>query len=234
MKCRNLLQAFCLKAFCRSQREYSSPKILTARSSFLPHPDRCGTRNTLPTHRHEPHKGIVTKRTGLRRLLYKLRSSIRPRARFRFTTRWWLTTDLFQRWRRPVVPTLPDNALVALWFGFNGNNLVQQGASAGVLAASACVNGVPNSVFGQFSYCNAPAFFKAADQAIRTGSCKFRVWGFQMMGAPVRQCEISSLRSGPSDNLPVTYLISQEGCLPRIHWPTHWPHRCDDTRKPQR
>ena len=70
----------------------------------------------------------------------------------------------------PVVPTLPNNAIVALWFGFNGNNLVQQGASPGVLEASACVNGLPNNVFGQFSYCNAPAFFKAANKAVRNGA----------------------------------------------------------------
>jgi hypothetical protein len=29
----------------------------------------------------------------------------------------------------PTPPTLPDNAIVALWFGFNGNNLVQQASS---------------------------------------------------------------------------------------------------------
>src|SRR5208283_6066717 len=69
----------------------------------------------------------------------------------------------------PVTPTLPEKAIVALWFGFNGNNLVQQGASPGVLEASGCVNGLPNNVFGQFSYCNAPAFFRAANEAIRRG-----------------------------------------------------------------
>ena len=69
----------------------------------------------------------------------------------------------------PIPPSLPDNAVVALWFGFNGDNLVQQGASAGVLESSSCVNGLPNNVFGQFSYCNAPAFFRAAHKAIRRG-----------------------------------------------------------------
>ena len=33
----------------------------------------------------------------------------------------------------PIPPTLPNNAVVALWFGFNGDNLVQQGASPDVL-----------------------------------------------------------------------------------------------------
>src|ERR1700687_6097079 len=51
----------------------------------------------------------------------------------------------------PIPPTPPDHAIVALWFGFNGDNLVQQGASPGVLEASGCVNGLPNDVFGQFS-----------------------------------------------------------------------------------
>ncbi len=72
----------------------------------------------------------------------------------------------------PIPPTLPDNAIVALWFGFNGDNLVQQASSPDVLKAARCVNGLPDDVFGQFSYCNAPAFFKAANRAIRRGQLR--------------------------------------------------------------
>jgi len=68
----------------------------------------------------------------------------------------------------PVIPTLPANAVVALWFGFNGNNLTQRTLAINptTLTDSHCVNGTVGSVFGQFSYCNAVAFFAAANAAI--------------------------------------------------------------------
>jgi hypothetical protein len=68
----------------------------------------------------------------------------------------------------PVIPTLPPNAIVALWFGYNGDTLTLQGAD-GLLAGAQCVNGIDGANFGQFSYCNAPAFFHAAHRAIREG-----------------------------------------------------------------
>ncbi|MGA8619019.1 MAG: hypothetical protein WB660_10950 [Candidatus Sulfotelmatobacter sp.] len=114
----------------------------------------------------------------------------------------------------PITPTLPDHAIVALWFGYNGNNLVQQGTSPGVLEANVCVNGLPNNVFGQFSYCNAPAFFKAANQAIRRGQLRVPHLGF---GSDGRVCQsvrdFSVVDQDQSDNLPVTYLISTSGLL---------------------
>jgi hypothetical protein len=114
----------------------------------------------------------------------------------------------------PIPPTLPDNAVVALWFGFNGDSLVQQGASAGVLESSGCVNGLPNDVFGQFSYCNAPAFFKAAHRAIRRGQLYVPPLGVALDG---RRCpsvrDFFVVDQDQSDNLPVTYLISQDGLL---------------------
>src|SRR5882757_7349205 len=71
----------------------------------------------------------------------------------------------------PVIPTLPANAVVALWFGFNGNNLTQRTLAINptTLTDSHCVNGTLGSVFGQFSYCNAVAFFAATNAAIDHG-----------------------------------------------------------------
>jgi hypothetical protein len=69
----------------------------------------------------------------------------------------------------PVVPVLPINNVVGLWFGTNGGTLtlVDNGGS---LAAGVCVNGLlvgtAVSIFGQVSYCNAVAFFAAANTAI--------------------------------------------------------------------
>lgn len=63
---------------------------------------------------------------------------------------------------RPVVPTLPDGAIVALWFGTNADILTLEGDITG----GNCVNGLFTngelSKFGQFAYCNAPTFFANA------------------------------------------------------------------------
>jgi hypothetical protein len=114
----------------------------------------------------------------------------------------------------PAVPAIPNNAIVALWFGFNGNNLIQQGASPGVLRASACVNGVPNNVFGQFSYCNAPVFFRAVRRAIRAGQLEVPRLGIAADNHPCPTVrDFFVVDQDQSDNLPVTYLISADGLL---------------------
>src|SRR5437879_3392127 len=66
----------------------------------------------------------------------------------------------------PVVPTLPAHAVVALWFGYNGNNLLLVG-QPDTLEDARCVNGDAKGIFGQYSYCNAPKFFAAANAAIQ-------------------------------------------------------------------
>lgn len=57
----------------------------------------------------------------------------------------------------PTPVTLPADGVVGIWFGFQGDALKLVGPGAGD-----CVNGLGNSLFGQFAYCNAPAFFAAA------------------------------------------------------------------------
>ena len=113
----------------------------------------------------------------------------------------------------PVVPNLPNHAVVAIWFGYNGNVLTQGGNPA-ALAAGNCVNGLPNNEFGQFSYCNAPAFFKAANRDIREGKLhvpRLGVASDHMTCPTVRSFFV--VDQDQSDNLPVTYLISQGGLL---------------------
>src|SRR5579859_3070921 len=68
----------------------------------------------------------------------------------------------------PTAPTLPANAIVALWGGSNATNITLQG-TGNTLQNANCVNGTQNSVFGQFWYCNAPAFFAEANTAIQQG-----------------------------------------------------------------
>jgi hypothetical protein len=67
---------------------------------------------------------------------------------------------------KPVVPTLPQKAVVGIWFGFNGNALHLKSAGNNALTNGRCVNGLGQSDFGQFAYCNAPAFFAAANQGV--------------------------------------------------------------------
>ena len=114
----------------------------------------------------------------------------------------------------PVPPTLPDNAVVALWFGFNGDNLTQEGADPSVLQDSNCVNGLANNIFGQFSYCNAAAFFHAANRAIRDGKLSVPILGRANDGLPCPTVrDFFVVDQDQSDNLPVTYLISGGGLL---------------------
>jgi hypothetical protein len=117
----------------------------------------------------------------------------------------------------PVVPTLPANAIVALWFGYNGNNLTQQSALRPEdLRDSNCVNGDAdeNSLFSQFSYCNAPAFFTAANQAIKNGQLVIPPLGTgndQQTCPTVRSFAV--VDQDQSDNLPVSYLLTRNGQL---------------------
>lgn len=147
----------------------------------------------------------------------------------------------------PVAPVLPPNAVVGLWFGYNGDNLTLRSANAGrvrrqggngngngnwngngqdALAAGRCVNGLNGSVFGQFAHCNAPAFFSAAQTAIRAGQLQV-----PPLGTGVDGLACPSARSywvadqDPSDNVPTEYLeingrFAQSTALTRAAYPT--------------
>ena len=111
----------------------------------------------------------------------------------------------------PVMPDLPAGAIVALWFGFNGNNLTLQSAR-GSLRASRCVNGINGSIFGQFAYCNAPAFFEAANRAIRAGKLAPPPLGMAKDGkiCPTVR-DFSVVDQDQSDNVTTTYLVTANG-----------------------
>jgi hypothetical protein len=107
----------------------------------------------------------------------------------------------------PVVPTLPANAVVALWFGSNGMTLRLRGGFGGN-----CVNGLGNSVFGQFSYCNAPQFFRAVNQLIQAGKITVPAPGIGKDGLPCPTTrDFSVVDQDQSDNVTTTYLITQNG-----------------------
>src|SRR5438874_4910775 len=111
----------------------------------------------------------------------------------------------------PIVPKLPTNGVVALWFGFNGNNLTLQDAN-GSLKQGRCINGANGSIFGQFSYCNAPAFFRAANQAMRAD-----LLNAPPLGKAKDRKTCPSVRDfgvvdmDQSDNVVTTYLVTANG-----------------------
>src|SRR5579884_1401828 len=112
----------------------------------------------------------------------------------------------------PTVPALPQGAIVALWFGFNGNNLTLQGATANTLSRARCVNGLPGSIFGQFSYCNAVAFFRAANQGIAAGKVKVPALGMGNDGLPCPTVrDFSIVDQDQSDNVQTQYLANANG-----------------------
>ncbi|KAJ3145625.1 hypothetical protein HDU89_006989 [Geranomyces variabilis] len=61
----------------------------------------------------------------------------------------------------PVVPKLPANAIVGIWFGSNANTIVLKDTN-GSLKQGNCVNGLgAASPFGQFASCNGAALMAA-------------------------------------------------------------------------
>ncbi|MBE3561197.1 MAG: hypothetical protein IMW89_18550, partial [Ktedonobacteraceae bacterium] len=112
---------------------------------------------------------------------------------------------------QPVVPQLPQNAVVGIWFGFNGGNLTLKG-TGNSLQQGRCVNGVNGSVFGQFAYCNAPAFFQAANRAIAAGKLKPPPLGQAKDGMACPSVrDFSIIDMDQSDNLTTTYLVTADG-----------------------
>ncbi|GHO86420.1 hypothetical protein [Dictyobacter formicarum] len=112
---------------------------------------------------------------------------------------------------QPVVPTLPANAVVGLWFGFNGNNLTLKNHNNS-LDMGRCTNGANDSIFGQFAYCNARAFFAAANLAIRRGQLTPPALGTAADGMPCPTVrDFSVIDMDQSDNVTTTYLVTGNG-----------------------
>jgi hypothetical protein len=111
----------------------------------------------------------------------------------------------------PVVPQLPAGVIVALWGGGNDNNTTLQGVH-GSLRQGHCVNGVNDSVFGQVWYCNAPAFFKAANKAIAAGKLVPPPLGKAKDGLPCPSVrDFSVVDQDQSDNVTTDYLVTGTG-----------------------
>jgi len=113
----------------------------------------------------------------------------------------------------PVVPIYPANAVVGIWFGYNGDNLTLR-PTVGALADNSCVNGVPGSVFGQYAYCNAPAFFAAAHVAINAGTLTIPLLGTARDNRPCPSSrDFMVIDQDPSDNVTATSLATAQGLV---------------------
>jgi hypothetical protein len=103
----------------------------------------------------------------------------------------------------PVVPTLPANGVVGIWFGFNGTNLTLRGPGA-----KSCVNGAQGSIFGQMAYCNAQQFFAAAHAA----KVQPPPLGTAKDGKPCPSArDFSLVDQDQSDNTTDQYLVAKNG-----------------------
>jgi hypothetical protein len=119
---------------------------------------------------------------------------------------------------KPVVPKLPAHAIVTIDVGFNGTILRQEGATPAALAQGRCTDGEPGSAFGQVSFCNGPAFFKAAFADERAGKLKVPFVGMsrRMVATAAalgtgRECptvrNFDMVDQDPSDNVTTAYLL---------------------------
>jgi len=118
----------------------------------------------------------------------------------------------------PVVPKLPRNAVVTIDFGFNGTTLTQVGATPNALAQGNCVNGL-GSPFGQVSFCNGTAFFRAAYRLMAFGRLRVPRAGTSAKIVPTagrlgtgRQCptvrNFDMVDQDQSDNVTTVYLLN--------------------------
>lgn len=121
----------------------------------------------------------------------------------------------------PVVPAIPAGAVVALWFGFNGGNLVLLDANgkdsnnSPSLKGANCINGLPGAqgdVFGQVSWCNAEAWFAAANAGVSSGKTVIPDLGVDSLGNACPTSRSFAITDAcPSDNVPTQYLLLPNG-----------------------
>jgi hypothetical protein len=108
----------------------------------------------------------------------------------------------------PVVPQIPQGAVVALWYGFNGTILHLVGDTNG----GNCVNGLNGSDFGQFAYCNAPNFFASVNAAIQAKNLTVPAIGTASDGQPCLTVRVFALVDmDQSDNVQTQYLADAAG-----------------------
>ncbi|MCH0565206.1 hypothetical protein [Streptomyces sp. MUM 2J] len=114
---------------------------------------------------------------------------------------------------RPVRPSVPAGSTVGIWFGFNNARLTLRASRrSDSLAQGKCVNGVGGSIFGQFAYCNAPDFFRAANDRITDKQLAIPALGTAKDGLPCPTTrDFSVVDQDGSDNVVTHYLADARG-----------------------
>jgi len=109
----------------------------------------------------------------------------------------------------PAAPRIERHSEVIIEVGFNGNNLVLEGAGA---AQGHCIDAFGNSIIAQTSACNAPTFFADADSQVAAGRLRIPQLG---MGNDGKTCEsthsFSLIDQDQSDNVASEYLLNGDG-----------------------
>jgi hypothetical protein len=109
----------------------------------------------------------------------------------------------------PTPPTIPRGAQVIINIGFNGNNLVLEGAGA---AQGRCVDAFGNSIIAQTSACNFSAFYADANAQIARGRLRVPRLGGATDGRTCESTESFSLiDQDQSDNVVSQYLLNDNG-----------------------
>jgi len=113
----------------------------------------------------------------------------------------------------PAPAQVPAGSQVALWFGYNGDQLtLQSAAGTNALQQGNCVNGIAGSIFGQFGACNAAAFFQAANAAIQANQLQVPPLGTAKDGLPCPTVrDFSVVDQDQSDNVTTHELAGANG-----------------------
>jgi hypothetical protein len=108
----------------------------------------------------------------------------------------------------PTTPvTLPPNAVVGLFFGYQGTTLT-------LIHPQGCVNGLFGSPFGQVAYCNAPQLFQAAHAAMKAGLLQVPALGTAKDGLPCPTTrDFSVVDQDQSDNVITRYVVLNNGLI---------------------
>jgi len=110
----------------------------------------------------------------------------------------------------PTPPALPAHRVVALWFGYNANNLTLVGADGGAAGVEDLNDAHCVQHLGQFAYCNAVAFFEEAHDQIDMGNLQVPRPGTSPMdGLPCPTVRSAvHVDQDQSDNTTTTYLFA--------------------------
>lgn len=110
---------------------------------------------------------------------------------------------------QPTPPDFPPGSQVIIDTGFNGANLVLEGAGA---FEGQCVDAFANSIIAQTAACNAPAFYADANFEIAVGTLKVPPLGVGRDGLPCESTRSFSLiDQDQSDNVLTRYLLNSRG-----------------------